>query len=120
MLEIMKSTSIGVIQAGYPASIFTGKVIQLNPLEVTLDPQRDPLTEDFLLVPESMTHYEIDLKHLHTYLDASDSGDTTRSTEETLQEPIVIRRGLEINDVVLLLRVQGGQQYVILDRVVQS
>jgi hypothetical protein len=101
--------SLGAVEAGYPVALMVGTVTSINPLEVNVD-QRLTLPEDFLLLPESLTAYEIDLSHTHSY----DSGTTGQSLE-----PVVIRRGLEVDDVVLLLRVQGGQQFVILDRVVQ-
>jgi hypothetical protein len=119
ILNIIKKAGSGAVEAGNPTAILFGSVTATDPLEVNVD-QRFSLEEDFLIVPESLTHFEIDLKHLHGYQDTSDSGDTPRDTKESLLAPIVIRRGLEVNDVVLLLRVQGGQQYVILDRLVLS
>ncbi|WP_282938998.1 DUF2577 domain-containing protein [Paenibacillus sp. RC67] len=111
LLDLIKQAGSDAVNAGYPVSIFTGNVVQINPLEVSLDPQREPLTEDFLLVPESLTHLELDLKHTHS------TGEGT--TEEALADPILIRKGLEQGDVVLLLRMQGGLKYIVLDKVVE-
>lgn len=119
LLNAIKDASLGAVAASKPVQIAYGNVINNSPLEVFVD-QRLTLTADFLIVPESLTHFEINLKHLHAYQDASDSGETTRNTSEALLEPIVIRRGLQIGDVVLLLRVQGGQDYIILDRLVST
>jgi hypothetical protein len=119
ILKIIKQAGSGAVEAGNPIVILFGSVTNDNPLEVNVD-QRFSLTKDFLIIPERLTHFEIDLKHMHGYQDTSDSGDAKSSTEEALLEPIVIRRGLETGDRVLLLRVQGGQQYLILDRLVAS
>src|SRR5690606_16624287 len=59
------------------------------------------VTEDALTTPYN-------LQHSHTY-----DGGTTDSALST----IVIREGLKVGDKVILLRVQGGQKYVILDKV---
>jgi len=111
LLEIMKKAGAGAVEAGKPAAIMIGTVTNTNPLNVNVE-QRLTLTEDFLIVPESLTAYEVDLQHTHSY--------STGTTSEALPDPLVIRRGLEVGDIVLLLRVQGGQQFVILDRVVQT
>lgn len=116
LARTMKQISKGTTNAGIPVNIVIGTVTKLNPLEVNVD-QRFTLTADFLIVPESLTRYEIDLEHTHTYLD--DNGTTTLSkiTEEALPTIFVIREGLKVGDMVILVRVQGGQQYVVLDRV---
>jgi len=118
LLSTIKRAASDAIKAGNPAAIMFGIVSKKEPLEVRVD-QRLILPAALLLVPESLTHFEIELQHTHQYTDSSDSGTTTRTTQPALPAvPIVIRRGLEVGDSVLLLRVQGGQQFVILDRVV--
>ncbi|MBE1444187.1 DUF2577 domain-containing protein [Paenibacillus sp. OAS669] len=112
LLDLIKQAGADAVHAGYPVSIFTGNVTQVNPLEVSFDPQREPLTEDFLLVPESLTPLQLDLKHTHSI--------NGGKTEEALAEPIVIRKGLEAGDVVLLLRMQGGLKFIVLDKVVEG
>ncbi|WP_218091754.1 DUF2577 domain-containing protein [Paenibacillus solanacearum] len=104
LLEIIKQAGAGAVEAGYPVSILFGVVLNDAPLEIHVD-QRFTLTEPFLIVPERLTPYEADLKHAHG-----------ENTAEALAEPLVIRRGLEIDDKVLLLRIQGGQQFIVLDR----
>jgi len=99
-------------------NILFAKITQINPLEVYVE-QRFTLPADFLIVPESLMKLELKLEHTHKYNDSSGTGSTTRSTEKAdYAEPVVIRRGLEIGDNVLLLRLSGGQQYLILDRMV--
>lgn len=120
LLSTVKKAAMDAMAAGNPAAVMFGEVTNTDPLEVNVD-QRFTLPADFLLVPESLIHYEIDLHHSHEYTDDSGSGTSTKQTKPALPEkPIVIRRGLEAGDKLLLLRVQGGQQYVILDRVVSA
>ncbi|MFS1514550.1 DUF2577 domain-containing protein [Chengkuizengella sp. SCS-71B] len=107
MIDLIKQASLGAVNASGPTKILYGTVAKINPLEINVD-QRFKLPEDFLVVPESVTEIVVDLKHSHV------------GTEESLNEPIVIRKGLEVGDKVLLLRIQGGQQYIVLDRVVSS
>ncbi|GAA4828068.1 DUF2577 domain-containing protein [Paenibacillus vulneris] len=111
MLELIKQTGVGAVDATKPVTVLYGTVVKINPLEVSLDQQSEPLTEDFLLVPEQMTSYEVNLRHTHESIGSV--------TEEALIKPILIRKGLEVGDMLLLLRVQGGLQFVILDRLVK-
>ncbi|MGO4181381.1 DUF2577 domain-containing protein [Paenibacillus sp. TAF43_2] len=95
LLESIKKAGAAAYAAGNPLAVMVGKVIQINPLEVNVD-QRFTLSEDFLIIPESLVKYETQLQ---------------------TSEKLVIRTGLEAGDAVLMLRVQGGQQFVVLDKV---
>ncbi|MGO4693935.1 DUF2577 domain-containing protein [Paenibacillus sp. 2TAB26] len=95
LLESIKKAGAAAYAAGNPLAVMVGKVIQINPLVVNVD-QRFTLSEDFLIIPESLVKYEIELQ---------------------TSEKLVIRTGLEAGDAVLMLRVQGGQQFVVLDKV---
>jgi len=111
MINAIRLAALSAMEAGNPVAVMFGIVTKTNPLEVNVD-QRFTLDADFLMVPESLTRLEIDLRHNHTI-----SSDTT---DNALTEPIVIRRGLEAGDRVVLLRMQGGQKYLILGKVVGS
>lgn len=111
MLNAIKQAAQDAIEASNPVTVMIGTVTKINPLEVNVD-QRFTLDADFLIVPESLTRLEIDLRHAHTA-----PGGTT---DDALTEPVVIRQGLQAGDRVVLLRIQGGQKYLILDKVVSG
>ncbi|MDF2651714.1 MAG: hypothetical protein K0Q73_7519 [Paenibacillus sp.] len=108
LANLIKQAGVGAVDASSPVNIIFGEVTKVNPLEVTVN-QRFALDEDFLIVPESLTEYLIDVSHTHSY--------SSETTGPALPEKLLIRRGLEVGDALLLLRMQGGQQYIILDRV---
>lgn len=97
MLNTIKQAALDAIEASKPVTVMTGTVIKISPLEVNVD-QRFTLDADFLIVPESLTRYTL----------------TIGSNE------YVIRPGLQVGDRVILLRVQGGQKYLILDKAVSG
>ncbi|WP_202915241.1 DUF2577 domain-containing protein [Paenibacillus paridis] len=97
LLDSIKKAGAAAHAAGNPMAVMIGKVTKINPLELNVD-QRFTLTEDFLIVPESLTRFEAVLPS---------------------SEKLLIRSGLEAGDAVLMLRVQGGQQFVVLDKVVK-
>lgn len=115
LLEVIKTAGMDAVGASNPVSVLFGEVLSSDPLSVKVD-QRFTLTADFLLVPASLVRLEIDLKHRHSYTDDGSS----RSTSAALEEKIVINPGLKTGDKILLLRVQGGQRFVIIDRVVTA
>lgn len=107
--DTIKRLGAGAVNSSNPVTVMFGTVTKLNPLEVNVD-QRFTLDEDFLIVTERLTRYEIDLKHKHT------TG--SEDTGEALTDKVVIREGLKVGDAVMLLRVQGGLKYVVWDRVI--
>ncbi|AIQ45625.1 phage protein [Paenibacillus sp. FSL R7-0273] len=111
MLEAIKQAALGAIDATGPVMVQMGRVVSVNPLKVIVD-NRLELTEDFLIIPESLTELKVNLRHTHT----SGSG----TTGEALTSPIILRKALAADDKLLLLRMQGGQRYIILDRVVSG
>ncbi|WP_028563050.1 DUF2577 domain-containing protein [Paenibacillus pinihumi] len=95
LVDIIKQIGTGAVDAQNPVTIVYGSVIQGNPLEINVD-QRLKLHSAFLVVPESLSESKILIGN----------------------EEYVIRKGLEPGDRVVLIRVQGGQSYLVLDRVV--
>ncbi|EHQ92089.1 DUF2577 domain-containing protein [Desulfosporosinus youngiae] len=113
LLDVIKAAGMDAMGASNPVTIMFGEVAAVDPLSVRVD-QRFTLPADFLIVPESLIKYELDLMHTHQYTDSGSS----RETSEALNSKVIIRPGLKVGDKVLLLRVQGGQKFVILDKVV--
>lgn len=111
LADVIKQISSGANQAGQPVAIMYGTVKSINPLVVNVD-QRFDLTEDFLVIPESLIRYEIDLKHKHPT--------NGEDTQDALLDKIVIREGLKANDGVILIRVQGGSSFLVADKVVST
>lgn len=103
MIEIVKRASNQGANAGNPVNILFGEVLSIDNLQVKVN-QKLILPKDVLIIPESLTRYEIDLTHSHG--------------EGSALDKIVIREGLKKGDKVLLIRVQGGQQFIIWDRVI--
>lgn len=111
LVNLIKQASMGAYEAGNPVAILFGTVTKINPLEINIE-QKKTLPEDFFIIPERLMPYEVDIQHTHPY-----SGGNTGGMQPDATRRVVIRKGLEVGDKVILLRVQGGRQYVILDRV---
>lgn len=115
LLDVIKAAGMDAVGASNPVNIMFGEVITIDPFSVKVD-QRFTLPADFLIMPERLIRYEVDLSHTHQYTDDG----SARTTSEALTTKLIVRPGLKTGDKVLLLRVQGGQKYVILDKVVTA
>jgi len=91
--DMVKQIVSNQVHAMQPVAVMYGLVTNTNPLEVNVD-QRLPLTADFLVVPEHLTPHNV-----------------TAGMQE-----LVIRRGLELGDRLILIRAAGGNEYVIVGR----
>lgn len=97
LLTTIKQAAKAAVEASNPVNVIFGVVTKTNPLEVNVD-QRFTLPADFLVVPESILEKKL----------------TIGSSSYIIQE------GLRSGDHVVLMRVQGGQQYIVCDRVVRA
>lgn len=91
--DSVKLIARGYIESLKLADVVFATVTRAQPLEVSVD-QRYTLEADFLVVPEHLTEYRLTI-------DGSE---------------VVIRRGLETGDKVILLRQQGGLHFVVAGR----
>lgn len=107
MIDMFKQMAGDTIGAGDPVNIVIGTVTKVSPIEIEIS-QKLKLTKEFLIITERVTRYEVDLEHNH--------GGTNALGGKLTDTPI--RTGLKTGDRVLLIRVQGGQQYVVVDKVV--
>ena len=125
---------IGVLQeinqqnsaAGQPTDLVIGTVTSADPLEITINTAMAPLKAKVLYLTEPVVEKKIPvLQHLHS----TPVGDTDNRLLESQiicmehgkELPvedgyIILNRALEMGDKVLLLRVAGGQKFVVLSR----
>ncbi len=108
MIETIKQASVNVMGAGNPLDIEFGTIIDED-LTIQID-QKRILPKEFFIVSEQMTRYIVDLTHNHTCSD----GATTNSLGI-----LVVREGLKKGDVVILLKIEQGTRFLILDKVVK-
>jgi Protein of unknown function (DUF2577) len=107
MVDLIKVTALKAVEASNPVNVLFGTVISASPIEIEIH-QKLKLTKEFLVMTERVTKYEVDLEHNH--------GGPSALAGKLTDTPI--RTGLLKGDKVVLLRVQGGQQFVVLDKVV--
>lgn len=114
----IKKIALNTTNASAPVSIIYGVVLQSQPLQIQVD-QRFTLSEAFLIVPESLMRKELDLTTGEvTWGSASPGSSGSSDSNEGTGKKAILQEGLQSGDQVILLRVQGGQSYLVLDKVV--
>lgn len=101
-LKVIKQAAVEAVEAGNPAAICYGQVTSASPLKILVD-QKMTLGSAQLVVPQHLTDYEMDMK--------LKSGGT--------KQTYVFYGSLKTGDKVLLVREQGGQKYIVMDRMVK-
>lgn len=116
-LNAIKEVNKEMNKSSMAAAVFFGEVISISPIQIKVD-QRFIIDDDFLILTSNVTLKTINIEHNHEYSDAVGNATLTKNTQNALTEEIVITPDLVVGDKVILLRMQGGQQFVVLDKVV--
>lgn len=130
--------------AAQPTDLRLGTVTKAEPLEISINPQMAPLQRSVLYLTESVVEKKITalahshttggLSHSHTADGAATSAALAGSygSSQTLGDIVcyengqalpteegylLLNRGLQVGDKVLLLRVQSGQKFIVLSRI---
>lgn len=137
LLNTIKKAATEAVEAGNPVNICFGKVTSSSPLQILVD-QKMTLGSAQLVLTRNVTDFttmvtiqwesESSLTtHTHTVKGKDSNNDDidltssaknlahTHDIEGTKQ--MTIHNALEKGEEVILLRMQGGQKYIVLDRI---
>ena len=103
LIKQIKQIAVDAVNAAGPAGFYEATVISAEPLKVQVD-QKLILEKNQLILSRNVTTHEITV-------------DVDWTTEKGTRK-LTIQNGLKHGDKVILARVQGGQKYIILDKVV--
>lgn len=127
MVELMKTIkqiSMEAVSASKPAEICFGKVTSVSPLKILVE-QKMELGKAQLILTRNVTEYKTYISggNIQNYYNTGAPPNT--STLPVIPDhvhavgkiQITVHNGLVVGDEVILLRQQGGQKYVVADRV---
>lgn len=114
------------VAAQQPAEMQIGTVTGVDPIEITVDTTMQVLKESVLYLSETVVEKSIPiLEHTHNtpqgvtdaaLMQADITCDENGSNLGTQGGRIIFNNGLSLGDKVILMRVQGGQKFVIVSR----
>lgn len=102
LTEILKQAAIQAVEASDPAGILFGTVESVKPLSIRID-QKSPLPKEFFLLTSSVKKHTVSIRE-----ESEDGRAEIRN--------YVVDNDLAMGERVLLLRQQGGQLYIVLDK----
>ena len=101
LVQLIKQIAVEAVEAGKPCDYRVGTVVKENPLNIKVS-NSIVLEEDFLHLPRNVTDFEMELE-----------------IDGTIHNCKVKNR-LKKGEKVLMLRKAGGQEYTVVDRVVND
>lgn len=104
LLRIIKSASKEAVEAAKPTNVVFGRVESVEPLGIRID-QKMLLDSYDLVLSRSVSNYDIDIS-------------INWGSELTGIKKITVTNALKAGEKVILVRQQGGEKYIVLDRVV--
>ena len=99
IIDVMKKAAIDAVNEAVPMSFEYGEVISANPLKIKID-QKLTLSSMQLILTNAVKDHSVMI------------------TDGSIRS-ILIKNGLQIGEKVILIKAQGGQKYVVLERLVE-
>lgn len=99
LVESMKKAALDAVEAAHPVAVMFGTVSSESPLKINVE-QKLILEKEQLILTRNVAEYKTE--------PATDS-------ESGLSHSHVVHPNLKQGDSVALLRVQGGQKFLVLD-----
>ena len=112
LVNAIKKAASDAMKAGKPVNAVIGTVTASNPLTITTE-QQMPLGKSQLILSRNVTSHAVSV----TIDWVTGSGDGhTHPVQGT--KTMTINNGLAVGDKVWMIREQGGQRFIVVDRVV--
>lgn len=96
-LNLIKKASVDAVNASKPTNVVYGTVTSSSPLKINVE-QKLNLTDVQLVLTRNVTDYVINI------------------TIDGIKKQITIHNSLVVGDEVVMVQNQGGQEYIIVDR----
>lgn len=128
LVRAVKKAAVEAVRAENPMGVCHGTVTGLSPLEITTD-QKLILGEKQLILTNAVRDYTVEMtvdhvteviSHGHSVTDTYTGGGTAQPVEHSHpykgRKYFRVHLGLKMGEKVILVRCDGGQQFVVLDR----
>lgn len=96
LLQVMQETSKNVVTSG--TEMLFGEVTSTSPLRIKVD-NRFEISGSFIMLTSFVSDFDVE------------------TITDNVVTNVTMRLGLKVKEKVILLRVQGGQKFIVIDRV---
>lgn len=120
--QALKQMINNAVEYNKPSEVYAGKVESVNPLAIRLDINVPVLEEDELILTHLVKDYEVDISVSHEteefeLVEGIPTDIKKHKHEYKGRKKITVHNGLKVGEGVLLIRQQGGQKFIVLDRI---
>lgn len=128
LVRAVKKAAVEAVRAENPMGVCHGTVTGLSPLEITTD-QKLILGEKQLILTNAVRDYTVEMtvdhvteviSHGHSVTDTYTGGGTAQPVDHSHpykgRKSFRVHLGLKMGEKVILVRCDGGQQFVVLDK----
>lgn len=111
LIKAIKKAAVEAVKASKPVEVCFGKVISVSPLKILVE-QKMTLGTAQLVLSRNVTDFE-------TEVTVDWQTETASAHQHAIKgkKKIIVHNGLVVGDEVILFRQQGGQKYVVVDRI---
>ncbi len=113
LISLIKRAAVDAVEGEKPAGVLFGTVTSISPLQVNVE-QRLTLSGEMLALTTNVMDYSVELD---VNWQTGSGGDPSHSHPVVGTKTATVKNGLHVGEKVVLLRMQGGQRFLILDRV---
>jgi hypothetical protein len=124
LMKTIKRAALDAVKASKPVEVCFGKVTSASPLKILVE-QKLPLGEGQLILTRNVTNFKTyitggNIKNYY-YTGSDTDGGTAPVVPSHVHAigkvQITVHNGLVVGDEVILIRQQGGQKYIVVDRI---
>lgn len=111
-VKLINQAAIGAYNSMKPLEVLYGTVSSAAPLNITID-QKTTLIQEQLVLTRNVTDYDVNMTVNHNTETAEGHSHGYAGTKT-----FTVINALQEGEKVVLLKIQGGQEYLVWDRVV--
>ncbi|KAB1436585.1 DUF2577 domain-containing protein [Candidatus Galacturonibacter soehngenii] len=114
--ESIKKVALAAVNEGEPATFCFGTVTSASPLKIQVqDDQKLLLTKEFLVLTKNVIDYDTEVQI--TWETELENGPDSHKHEIKGKKKVKILNALKQNDKVVMIKQQGGQKYLVIDKI---
>lgn len=120
LVRLIKKAAVEAVNAHDPMAMKIGEVVSTSPLKISIN-QKITVPASQLILTNAVRDFKVDMTVDHTTENkAGGSGEEAFSSHNHAykgRKKFTVHLGLKKGEKVLLLRCDGGQKFIVLDRV---
>jgi hypothetical protein len=114
MVELIKMAALGAVNESNPMAVVFGTVVKVSPLNISIE-QRLTINEAQIILTSRVKDYDLDMTVEH-FTEKNNEHSHAYAGKKTFR----VHNGLAVGEQVVMLQMQGGQKFIVLDKVVNT